>query len=109
MIELDEIDAELDHRRLDAQQRIARSRKIAKYVVGTILAIVTVLFLVFLGRYSDLFTTKTGLVVFGAVAVFIALEIAVLKFNSRRESPWPEAAISALFLVLLFAVVSAVI
>jgi len=107
--ELDEINAELDRRRLVAQQRIARSRRIAKYVVGTILGLVVVLLVLFLGRYSDLVTTETGLIVLGIVAILVALEVVVLKLNSRRASPWPEVAISALFLVLLFAAISAVI
>lgn len=109
MTELDEIDAELDRRRLEAQQRIARSRKIAKYVVGTILGLVVILLVLFLGRYSDLVTTETGLTVLGIVAILVGVEVAALKFNSRRENPWPEAAISVLFLILLFAAVSAVI
>lgn len=109
MTELDKIDAELDRRRLEARQRIARSRKIAKYVVGTILGFVIVLFVLFLGRYSDLVTTPTGLTVLGIVAVLVVLEVAALKFNSRREHPWPEAAISALFLISLVAAISAVV
>ena len=109
MTELDEIDAELDRRRLEAQQKIARSRKIAKYVVGTILGLVAVLLVLFLGRYSDLLTTETGLTVLGIVAILVALEVAALKYNARRQNPWPEAAISVLFLVLLLAAVSAVI
>ena len=109
MTDIDEIDAELDRRRLEAQQKIARSRKIAKYVVGTILGVVVVLLVLFLGRYSDLVTTETGLIVLGIVAFLVALEVAALKLNSRRENPWPDAAISVLFLVLLFGAISAVI
>jgi hypothetical protein len=107
--DLDKIDAELDRRRLEAQQRIVQSRRIAKFVVGTILAIVAVLLVVFLGRYSDLFTTKQGFAVIGIVVVLVGLEILALKLNSRRENPWSQAVISALFLVLLFGVLSAVI
>lgn len=109
MTELDEIDAELDRRRQEAQQRTARSRKIAKYVVGTVLGLVVVLLVLFLGRYSDLLTTETGLTVLGIVAILVALEVAALNLNSRRENPWPEAVISVLFLVLLFAAISAAI
>jgi len=104
--EIDEIDAEFDRRRLEAQQGIARSRKIAKYVVGTILGVVVVLLLLFLGRYSDLVTTETGLIVLGIVAILVALEVAALKLNSGRENPWPDAAISVLFLILLFGAIS---
>ncbi len=106
---IDEIDAELDRQRLEAQQKTARSRKIVKYVGGTFLAIVAVLLVVFLGRYSDLVTTQMGLVVLGNVAILVALEVAALKLNSRRENPWPEAAISVFFLVLLFVAISIVI
>ena len=109
MTELNEIDSELDRRRLEARQRIARSRKIAKYVVGTILGLIAVLLVLFLGRYSDLLTTEIGLTVLAIVAILVALEVAALRFNSRRENPWPEAAISVLFLVLLFTAISAVI
>lgn len=59
--------------------------------MGTTLALVVVLLLLFLGRYSDLLTSKTGLVVLGIVTIFVVAEVAALKFNSRRENPWPEA------------------
>lgn len=109
MTELDEIDAELDRLRLEAQKRIARSRKIAKYVVGTILGLVVILLVLFLGQYSDLLTIETGLTVLGIVAILAGVEVAALKFNSQRENPWPDAAVSVLFLILLFIAVSAVI
>ena len=109
MTEIDEIDAELDRRRLEAQQKIARSRRLAKYLVGTILGIIVVLLVLFLGRYSDLLTTETGLIVLGIVMFLVALEVAALKLNSMRENPWPDVAISVLFLLMLFGAISAAI
>ena len=109
MSELEEIDAELDRRRLEAQQRIARSRRIAKIVVGTILLVVAVLLVLFLGRYSDLFTPRKAIVVFGIVVILVGFEVVALKWNSNRDNPWSEAAISLAFLVLLFGVLSVVV
>lgn len=109
MTELDEIDAELERRRLEAQQRIASSRKIARYVVGTTLAVVAGLLILFLSQYSERISMKKALLVVGIVVAVVALEVVALKFSSRRDKPWSDLAVSLIFILLLFGVLTAVI
>ena len=108
MTDLNEIEAEIDRRRLDAQKRIARSRKISKYGVWIFFAVVIIAPAVIIGRYFHGFTIKTGLTVLSVVAVTVALEAAARRFNSLRGEPVSEFAISTVFLILFLVAISLV-
>lgn len=109
MFDLDEIDAELDRRRVEAQHKTARTRKIVKYVGGTILAVVIGFLVLFLGQYSDRISLKKGLLIVGIVIAVVALEAVVLRLNSKRNHPWSDMAVSMIFFLILFGVLTAVI
>jgi 4-hydroxybenzoate polyprenyltransferase len=106
--DLDEIDAEIDRRRIEAQKRIVRSRKISKYGLLIFFAVVVVLPAIIIGRRFHGFTIKTGLTVLAVVAVTLALEAAARRLNALRGEPFSDFAISTVFLIVFLAVVSAV-
>ena len=108
MTDLDDIEAEIDRRRLDAQRRIVRSRKISKYGIWIFYAVVIILPAAIIGKYFHGFTIKTGLTVLAVVAVTLALEAVARRFNYLRDEPFSEFAISTIFLILFLFAISVV-
>jgi len=107
--DLEKIEAEIESRRIEAQHRIVRTRRIVKYVVGTILVSVGILLVLFLGQYSDRVSMPKALLVASIILGSVAIEAVALRLNAMRDRPWSEFAISLVFVGLLFAVLTAVI
>ncbi len=105
----EEFDAELDQKRQEARQKIARSKRLAKSFVAAIFLVVAVGSVLFLRQYSQLFTGNTAITIMSIVAIFVGFEILALKINTRNGKPLSEVAISSVLLLSLFAALAFVI
>ena len=105
----EEFDAELDQKRQEARQKIARSKRLAKSFVAVIFLVVAVGSVLFLRQYSQLFTGKTAITIMSIVAIFVGFEILAIKINTRNSKPLSEVAISSVLLLSLFAALAFVL
>lgn len=105
----EELDADLDQKRQEAFQRTVRSKKIARVFVGVFLVALVIGSILFLSRYSQSLDRATVIAVVAIVSVLVGLEVVALKMNARKGKPLSEVAISAVFLILLFAALTVVV